>query len=66
MTLRKGQKLIAWANSKVKDDIVVSVYTPDGKRYEGMNWKDVAATRIIFNMSNSEFDAVLQDLENLG
>ena len=61
MTLRKGQKLIAWACKKVEtdDDIVVSVYTKKGTRHEALNSQDVNATRLIFNMSDKEFDEIL-------
>ena len=65
MTLRKGQKLIAWACKKVKarNDIVVSIYTKRGTMYEALNSQDVNATRLIFNMSDKEFDEVLNILD---
>jgi hypothetical protein len=60
--MRKGQKLINWALSKVGNDadITISMYSMKGN-YEGMNFKDVYATRIIFNMSDQEFDKIMED-----
>jgi hypothetical protein len=64
MTLRKGQKLIAWAIQKVgtDDDISISVYSNKGN-HEGINSRDVYATRLIFNMSNEEFDKVMEEFK---